>query len=613
MYNNKYLKVALVTPKVTLGKPLENAKEIIKVASENQDSGMLVYPELSITGYSIGDWVYNAQLLEETRQAVNYVKDASNEQILVIGAPVDVLGAIYDCGIVIQNKKLLGIVPKINLPNTSEFYEERFFTSGKAWKDKISEVEYAGENVPFGHILFKEDTDKFNFGVEICGDLWGENNPHHLLYSEGADFVVNLSGSSYNLGKGSLRTSLVQSASHRHRGGYLYVSNGPSDSTSDLTFSGHQIACIAGEIVLSQETNSLETVVNKVDVDIEYIRFAKYSDSYAKKDHFPTENFVKFHINEDNEYKLSKKVDYLPFVPKSDEQFESLINIATLALKHRLDHIGINKVVIGISGGLDSTLALMFSYECFKRYNIDLKNIIAITMPGFGTGSKSKNIANKLMEKLCVSAHEISIKKEAILHLKTIGHDLENKDVTYENVQARLRTMYLMNVANKNGAIVLGTGDMSEIALGWSTFNGDQMSMYNLNANLPKTVVKELVRYFSRKYPLVKSELLKVYGAVISPELTGSDQATEDNIGKYLINDFIMYHMFLKGASKSRIVYLLLNTFEITETEASLYYDRFIKRFKQNQYKRLASPECVKYYSFSFGARGDYRFPGDMK
>ena len=185
MYNNKYLKVALVTPKVTLGKPLENAKEIIKVASENQDSGMLVYPELSITGYSIGDWVYNAQLLEETRQAVNYIKDASNEQILVIGAPVDVLGAIYDCGIVIQNKKLLGIVPKINLPNTSEFYEERFFTSGKAWKDKISEVEYAGENVPFGHILFKEDTDKFNFGVEICGDLWGENNPHHLLYSEG--------------------------------------------------------------------------------------------------------------------------------------------------------------------------------------------------------------------------------------------------------------------------------------------------------------------------------------------------------------------------------------------------------------------------------------------
>ena len=343
MYNNKYLKVALVTPKVTLGKPLENAKEIIKVASENQDSGMLVYPELSITGYSIGDWVYNAQLLEETRQAVNYIKDASNEQILVIGAPVDVLGAIYDCGIVIQNKKLLGIVPKINLPNTSEFYEERFFTSGKAWKDKISEVEYAGENAPFGHILFKEDTDKFNFGVEICGDLWGETNPHHLLYSEGADFVVNLSGSSYNLGKGSLRTSLVQSASHRHRGGYLYVSNGPSDSTSDLTFSGHQIACIAGEIVLSQETNSLETVVNKVDVDIEYIRFAKYSDSYAKKDHFPTENFVKFHINEDNELN-NYQIMYVTPVEAYTLMESSMDGLSEEQVSHRLKKYGKNEI-----------------------------------------------------------------------------------------------------------------------------------------------------------------------------------------------------------------------------------------------------------------------------
>lgn len=613
MYNNKYLKVALVTPKVVLGKPLENAKEAIDILSQNEDCGIIIYPELSITGYSIGDWVYNAQLLAETKQAINALKDASNDQILIVGAPVDVLGALYNCAIIIQNKNILGIVPKINLPNSAEFYEERYFTSGKAWEDKMSIIEYAGNKVPFGHILFKENSDKFNFGVEICGDLWAETNPHHLLYKEGADFVVNISASSYNLDKGILRTSLVKSASHRHRGGYLYVSNGPSDSSSDITFSGHQLACMSGEMVLDEETNSLQTLVNKVDVDIEYIRFAKYSDSYAKKEHFHTDNFVNFSIIEDNNYELSKKVDDLPFVPKTDEQFESIINTATLALKHRLDHIGIDKVVIGISGGLDSTLALMFAYECFNKYNIDLKNIIAITMPGFGTSSKSKNVATKLMYKLGVSAHEISIKKEATLHLKTIGHDLDTKDVTYENVQARLRTLYLMNTANKEGAIVLGTADMSEIALGWSTFNGDQMSMYNLNANLPKTVVKELVKYFGRKYPIVKHELLKVYGAVISPELTGTNQATEDNIGKYLINDFIMYHIFLKGASKKRIVYLLINTFEISENEASSYYDNFIKRFKQNQYKRLASPEGIKYYTFSFGARGDYHFPGDMK
>ena len=313
------------------------------------------------------------------------------------------------------------------------------------------------------------------------------------------------------------------------------------------------------------------------------------------------------------EFKLETVPSKLPFAALSDEECQKIIDATSIALKKRLDYIGIKKVVIGISGGLDSTLTLLFAYSTFKKYNMDLNNIIAITMPGMGTGSKSKSLAKSMMEKLGVNSREVSIKKEAISHLKMLGKDPNVKDVTYENVQARIRTLVLMNTANSEGGIVLGTGDMSEIALGWSTFGGDQLSMYSLNSGLPKTTIKRLVEYYEKMIVDVKNELKRVRNAVISPELTGSDQATEDRIGKYEINDFIMYHALGNGYSKERIIYLLNEVFNMDNEVALNYYDNFFKRFNRNQYKRIASAEGVKIFKFSLGVRGDFKYPGDMK
>ena len=467
--------------------------------------------------------------------------------------------------------------------------------------------------VAFGNVLFQNQNDNLRFGVEICGDLWGIDKPHHLLYQKGADIIFNLSASTYYLGKKTIRHELVSHASHQYKGAYIYVSNGPSDSTSDMTYSGHQIACICGQTLINQETLSLESAYHLVDIDLEYLRYARSSDNYARTTMDKTASLVSFELFPSAFYELEQKPDALPFVPKSEIELSEIIDIVCLSLKHRLDYIGCQKVIIGVSGGLDSTLALLFAYTCYQKYHLNPKDIIAVTMPGLGTGSKSKNIANHLMDKLGVEAREVSIKKETLAHLKLLQHSEIEKDVTYENVQARLRTMYLMNLANQEKGIVLGTGDMSEIALGWSTFNGDQMSMYGLNSNLPKTTVRALVRYFSTVYPQLRLELRKVCQAVISPELTGADQATEERIGKYEINDFIIYHIFTRGASQSRILYLLHHTFGLTQEEGLVYYNRLMERFKHNQFKRLTMAEGVKVFSFTFNPRGECRFPGDMK
>lgn len=613
MFGNNYLKIALATPKVYLGKPLLNAKEILKINEDYKHASIVVYPELSITGYSIGDYIFNAELLKQALEALKIIKDASDNKVLIVGLPFEYAGAIYNTCAVIQNKKILGMIPKVNLPRTGEFNETRYFTSGNKIVNNPTVVKLFGENINFGSLLFKNYEHNVCFGVEICGDLWGQSNPHQALYQKGADIVFNISASTFYLGKDDIRRSLISTVSSKYSGAYLYVSSGPSDSTSDVTFSGHQIASVCGETILDDKTFSLDTKVNYVDVDLEYIRFARYSDGYARDSKVVEQNFIPFELIESPNYLLEKLPDLEPFVPKTKDEFEEIINVTSISLKHRLDHIGIQRVVLGISGGLDSTLTLLFAYSTYKKYGLDPKNIFAITMPGLGTGSKSKNIAINLMEKLGVTKQEVSIKKEAIGHLKLLGKDTSDKNVTYENVQARIRTMYLMNLANEVGGIVLGTGDMSEIALGWSTFNGDHMSMYSLNSGLPKTTIKALVKYYINIFPEVKNELNKVYNAIISPELTGSDQATEDRIGKYQINDFLMYHMFARGASRKRIVYLLMECFRLTNEKANEYYDTFVKRFNRNQFKRLTGAEGIKIFKLTLSPRGDFKYPGDMK
>ena len=613
MFKHNYLKVALATPKVSLGKPMDNAKEIVNIMNNNSLAKVILYPELCITGYSIGDWLFNASLLEEVKQALKYIVDSSTEQILLVGLPLEYCGGIYNCAVVIQNKKILGVIPKVTMPRTGEFSETRYFMSGKKIVENGITINLFNEEIPFGSLLFKNEEHNVCFGVEVCGDFWSQLPPHINLYQKGADIVFNLSASTFYLGKNEVRRTLVQYTSDKFKGAYLYSSCGPSDSTSDITFTGHQLAYNCGQKVIDVETKSLDTVVNIVDIDLETLRYSRYSDGYSRDGEVVSNRFVNFELSESSSYKLHNIIDKHPFIPKTNEQYEEIIDIISLSLIHRLNYIGIKKIVLGISGGLDSTLALLLVYNAFMKYKISPKNIIAITMPGFGTGSKSKNIAIHLMEKLGVDSREISIKKEAIQQLKMLNHDLETKDITYENVQARIRTMLLMNTANREGGIVIGTGDMSEIALGWSTFNADQMSMYNINSGLPKTTVKAMVKYFITKYPELKLELTKVCNAIISPELTGSDQSTEERLGKYEINDFILYYIFGCGASKNRVVYLLKEEFGLSDELANSYYDNFMKRFNRNQYKRIAGPEGVKIFHLSLCPRGDFRYPGDMK
>ena len=563
MFAHNYVKVALATPKVILGNP-----------QKNPTASIIVYPELALTGYSLGDWLFNAELLKQAKEALYMIKEHTNNQILILGMPLEYSGAIYNVAVVLQNKKILGIIPKVNLPRTGEFYETRFFTSGKKIVKNPTKFELFGEEVLFGSLLFKNETHNVCFGIEICGDMWGQINPHELLYQKGADIIFNISASTYHFGKKELKKSLIKNASSKFEGAYLYVSNGPSDSSSDITYTGDQIGVVCGEFILDQSTLSLETVVNLVDIDMEMIRFMRYSDGYCRDSLEVEQNFISFRLVQTNDYSLEAIPDLLPFVPKNDNEFNEIIEITSISLKHRL---------------------------------------IAVTMPGLGTGSKSKNIALNLMQKLGVTMKEVSIKKEAMNQLKLLNHNMLEKDVTYENVQARIRTMYLMNLANLEKGIVLGTGDMSEIALGWSTFNGDHMSMYNLNSGLPKTTIKALVKYFITIYPKVKNELKKVYNAVISPELTGFDQATEDKIGKYQINDFILYHIFMRGASKERIIYLLGICFHLESNDCLKYYENFMRRFNLNQYKRLTSAEGIKIFKLTLNPRGDFRYPGDMK
>lgn len=613
MFAHNYLKVALATPKVYLGDPEKNAKEILKIANDNPSAAIIAFPELSLTGYSLGDWLFNAELLKQAKDALYLVKEHTGQQIIIIGLPFEYCGAIYNVAAVLQNKKILGIIPKVNLPRTGEFYETRFFTSGKKIVQNPVQLDLFHEIVDFGSLLFKNEEHNVCFGVEICGDMWGQINPHQVLFQRGADIIFNISASTYNFEKKDVKKALIKNASSKFEGAYLYVSNGPSDSSSDVTYAGDQIVAICGDFVLEKRTLSLDTVVNLVDIDMEKIRFMRYSDGYCRDSLEVENNFIRFTLNQTKNYTLETLPNLLPFVPNSTDEMNEIIDVTATSLMHRLDYIHTSKVIIGISGGLDSTLALLFAYYTYLKYGLNIKNIIAVTMPGLGTGSKSKNIAIHLMQKLDVTMMEVSIKKAAQNHLKMLEHDLQNKDVTYENVQARIRTMYLMNLANKEKGIVLGTGDMSEIALGWSTFNGDHMSMYSLNSGLPKTTIKALVKHFATLYPQIKNELNKVYNAIISPELTGFDQATEEKIGKYQINDFILYHLFINGASKDRLIFLLNVCFNLNLEECQKYYDNFLSRFNHNQYKRLTGAEGIKIFKLTLSPRGDFRYPGDME
>ncbi len=601
-----------------------NSDEIIKLIDEAnaQNSSVVVFSELTLSAHSVADLFLSSTLNRETSNAIKDICSSTcNKKIIaVVGASLWHCNRLYNCAVVIQDGDILGVVPKSFLPNYKEFYEKRWFESGKNIVNESISINQ--ENVPFGvDLLFNYDK-YFSFGIEICEDLWATIPPSSKQALSGATLLLNLSASNELVGKASYRKSLVSSQSARCVSAYVYASSSVGESSTDTLYGGHALIYENGMCVAENERFRSDSHLLSADVDLQrlfYIRAHETSFGDEEKGAFRS-----LHVKEINTINtLTCSVDATPFIPKNPlslhERSEEILSIQSHALAKRVKHIGKAKLVIGISGGLDSTLALLVSVKCMKLLHRENSEIIAITMPGFGTTNVTYTNAIALCRALHVELREIDIKPACLQHFKDINHDENVHDVTYENVQARERTQLLMDIANKEGAIVVGTGDLSEMALGWSTYNGDHMSMYGVNAGVPKTLVKHLVRFVADESDEnIKAILTSVIDTPISPELLPHKegeivQITEDIIGSYELHDFFLYHFVKYGASPSKIRFLALHAFEekYTNEEITKWLRLFFKRFFAMQFKRSCTPDSVKVGTISLSPRADWRMPSD--
>ncbi|MCK5761494.1 MAG: NAD(+) synthase [Candidatus Izimaplasma sp.] len=618
MYKNGFIKVASATPKLKVGNPSYNVIEIVKILND-VESSITVFPELSISAYTCNDLFFQESLLSDTKEAITYLLDNNKTNgIVVVGAPLEISGALYNAAFVIKKNRILGIVPKFYLPNTAEFYEKRWFQSGfKIVKEKV-EVDYLGEKIPFGNLVFKSSDGLISFGIEICEDMWAPISPGNILSINGAKLILNLSASNDVLGKREIRKRTILEHSRRNEGAYVYCSAGVNESTSETVFSGHNVIAQNGNLIIETENFNQESEVIYGDVDLKQIDFKRrtnssYRDTLNRYHHEFQE--VMFKLEETEDYKFRKKFDSTPFVPKVNvlADFEKIAALQENALIKRIKHVRAGSLIIGVSGGLDSTLALLIAIRCYDNLEIDRKQIIAVTMPGPHTSKFTKKNALDLMNNLGVTVLDIDINQHVKEQFKLIGHDGVTQDITYENTQARIRTTILMNLANKENGIVLGTGDLSELALGWCTYNGDQMSMYGINAGIPKTLVKFMIyNYAINKFNKdVRATLLSIIDTPITPELT-SNQITEDVIGKYMVNDFIIHRVLRYGDKEDRIIWLLKFVFNYTLEQSKEYTKAFFKRFYSQQFKRQALPDSPKILDISVSPRGDLRLSSDI-
>lgn len=621
-----YVKVASVCPKMNVCDIDFNLEEIKKVISnlESLDVSVSLFPELSITGYTSQDMFLNDALLNKTEEALLDLVDYSIglNTIIIVGAALRNRGRLYNCACVIHDGDILGIVPKTFIPNRSEFYEMRYFASSSL--NSFEDIIINGVSHPFGNIIFK--TPNYNFSVEICEDLWAPKPPSIDLALNGADLIFNLSASNEIIGKSNYRKSLVNNQSSKTITGYVYSSSGVNESTTDLLFSSHLLISEYGTILNESKKFDLNSVYITAFIDIDRLRNERIRETSFR------ETISHGMINEIYVDQFDQKMDsfdrYIeptPFIPNNDidmdERCNEIINIQAHSLAKRMRSSGINKAVIGISGGLDSTLALLVVRRALIINNLPMENLFTVTMPGFGTTDRTYNNAVILCKELKTTFKEINIVKASLQHFLDLGHDKEIHDSTYENTQARERTQILMDLANKNGALVVGTGDLSEIALGWSTYNGDQMSMYNVNCSIPKTLVIYLVKYFAKieENEKVKHALLDILDTPVSPELFPPDekgqikQKTEDIIGPYELHDFFLYHFIRYGAPYDKLMFLAKNAFsgKYSEEEINKWLTLFIKRFFNNQFKRTAVPDGPKVGSISLSPRGDLRMSTD--
>ena len=619
-----FIKVAALTPKIKVADPVYNAQVICEKLEEAYEKGakIIVFPEMCLTGYTCGDLFLQEILLEEAKKQLLRIADATegSDAVVVVGLPIDRDGRLYNVAAVLQDGSILGMVPKANIPSYAEFYEGRHFTEGNR---EVTSYYLEGEEIPFGVNLLFECMNLKNLviGCEICEDLWVANPPstdHALM---GATVIVNPSASNENVGKDEYRELLVKSASARLLCGYVYASAGEGESTQDMVFGGHNLIGENGTILAQAKCFKGESIYADLDVNRICSERRRMGTFGKEKDL----NYVSVPFKlELEETSLERPFNCMPFVP-SDETLrsrrcEEILAIQSYGLKKRYEHTGCKTAVVGISGGLDSTLALLVTVRTFDMLGLDRGNIVSVTMPCFGTTDRTYDNACKLAGTLGTTLKEVDIKQAVLRHFEDIGQDVDCHDVTYENSQARERTQVLMDIANRLGGLVIGTGDMSELALGWATYNGDHMSMYGVNAGVPKTLVRHLVRYYADTCGNtdLKEVLLDVLDTPVSPELLPPvdgviAQKTEDLVGPYELHDFFLYYMLRCSFPPEKVYRVAKIAFKGQYDDAVIlkWLKIFYRRFFQQQFKRSCLPDGPKVGSVAVSPRGDLRMPSD--
>ena len=647
--NFGYVRVAAAVPHMRVADCQYNATEIKKQITDALLEGVEVicFPELSITGYTCADLFFTQQLQKDALKALESVCAYTRNLpiIVLIGAPLKVDNNLYNCAFVMTDGDVVGVVPKINLPNTGEFYEKRWFSSGRDVlehnvnniRPRIPTIELWGNDVPFGiDLLFS--TKDYSFGIEICEDLWSPLPASTQLAIQGAEIIFNLSSSNCVTGKHQFRQRMITQQSARVHCGYVYTSSGIGESTTDIVFSGSTYIAENGDMLEIGDRFQMESSMIISEIDVERLRIDRQRNTnftHDKHGHYrhiqvaPLERSLEdgsaYSLEFRGEGPLHRHFTKNPFLPKHnnrDEYCEDVLNLQVHGLLRRWQHTHAASLVIGTSGGLDSTLALLVCVLTADRLGYSRSQIIGVTMPGFGTSDRTYNNAIALMEQLGISIHEIPIREMATQHLQDIGHDINTHDITYENAQARIRTLVLMDLANKYNGLVVGTGDMSELALGWATYCGDQMSMYGVNAGVPKTLVRYMVQYAAENIfgENIRKILLDIVDTPVSPELLPTDedgniaQITEDKVGPYELHDFFLYYFLRYGFTREKIAYMASLAFEGVYDEEVIehWLGVFMRRFFTQQFKRSCLPDGPKVVGVSLSPRGDWRMPSDV-
>lgn len=623
--NYGFLRAAAASLKLKPADPEFNKNEIIRAIDEavKNETRLLVTPELSVTGYTCADLFFSKTLYNSAMSALVEIAEYTNGKniAVLVGVPVEYKNSLYNCAAVLVNGVVAGLVPKIHIANYNEFYEKRWFASGADFKT-AQDIEFCGFNTKIGPQLF-DLGDGAILGVELCEDLWVPCPPSGELSLSGANIIANLSASDEYASKAQYRRELVSNQSARCICGYVYAGASVFESTTDLLFGGALFAAENGTVLAEGERFQRKTNIIYADIDVEKINTLRVKNMSFENNSQQVEILDAKVENNSNDLKF-RYVDAHPFVPDNDdkrrERCREIFSIQAGALAKRLEHVGSTGAVVGISGGLDSTLALLVCTKAMSLLGKENSDILGVTMPGFGTTGRTYNNALKLMNCLGVTVREVDIKEACMLHMRDIEHDADIHDITYENTQARERTQVLFDLANKHGKLLVGTGDLSELAMGWCTYNGDHMSMYGVNASVPKTLVRYLVDYVASVSEKDTADVLyDILDTPVSPELLPPDengniaQKTEENIGPYELHDFFLYNFIRFGFSKEKLIRLALKAFDkkYSEDTVEKWADVFIKRFFISQFKRSCVPDSPKVGSVSLSPRGDWRMPSD--